>query len=99
MTFVSSNVLTEVEKDEFQKQMMHLTKELKNNENHGRIRIGKEYYQAKMPNFIQSQTGNFYIDFRAGSINEIKEVKIDGKKNECTYILSYFIMIRHFFRN
>lgn len=54
MTFVSSNVLTEVEKDEFQKQMMHLTKELKNNENHGRIRIGKEYYQAKMPNFIQS---------------------------------------------
>ena len=34
--------------------MTHLTKELRNNENHGKIRIGKEYYQAKMPNFIQS---------------------------------------------
>ena len=46
MTFVTSNNLTEIEKDQFQKQMTHLTKELRNNENHGKIRIGKEYYQA-----------------------------------------------------
>lgn len=97
MTFVTSNNLTEIEKDEFQKQMTHLTKELKNNENHGKIRIGKEYYQAKMPNFIQSQTGNFIIIFRTGTYDEVKTVETNGKKNECAYILSYFYMIKFTF--
>jgi hypothetical protein len=34
---------------------------MKNNESHGKIRIGKEYYQAKMPEFIREQQGSFLV--------------------------------------
>jgi hypothetical protein len=50
-----------VEKEEYQKELNHLIKEMKNNDSHGKIRIGKEYFQAKMPNFIRSENGKIFV--------------------------------------
>jgi hypothetical protein len=35
---------------------------MRNNDSHGKIRIGKEYFQAKMPNFIRSESGKVFIN-------------------------------------